>query len=220
VPRKPFALLGGTIQRRGSCARKTLLVRIGIAVIEHGIRCAIRIAESLRASGRGWPENATYNGGILRRGHGAMGEHAQARHCSHRCRGMNCRGPQPRLGSSGIVRARIGTRPKKGRPAITSQPPAANDLCAMRHLTAVGFLQSAFMADVSCSELPAIDSISTSVLEAQACRPRDHQPTRNHQHSAHYAPHCVGGSRGRLDDAQGIAIRITPAAIMITPSQL
>ena len=30
------------------------------------IPALIQIAESLRASGRQWPENATYNGGILR----------------------------------------------------------------------------------------------------------------------------------------------------------
>jgi enoyl-CoA hydratase/carnithine racemase len=32
----------------------------------------IEIAEALRASGREWPENATYNGGFLRQGDGAV----------------------------------------------------------------------------------------------------------------------------------------------------
>ena len=50
------------------------------------IAALIDIAESLRASGRQWPENATYNGGILRQGDGAVREHAKAgnrRHFRH-----------------------------------------------------------------------------------------------------------------------------------------
>jgi len=41
------------------------------------IPALIEIAEFLRASGRQWPENATYNGGILRQGHGTVREHAK-----------------------------------------------------------------------------------------------------------------------------------------------
>ena len=36
------------------------------------VAALIRLAESLRASGREWPENATYNWGILRQGHGVV----------------------------------------------------------------------------------------------------------------------------------------------------
>src|ERR1700745_192602 len=41
------------------------------------IPALIQIAESLRASGRQWPENATYNGGFFD-SHGAVREHAKA----------------------------------------------------------------------------------------------------------------------------------------------
>src|SRR5438445_11453200 len=37
----------------------------GYFIRHYSIAALIRLAESLRASGREWPENATYNGGFL-----------------------------------------------------------------------------------------------------------------------------------------------------------
>src|SRR5207302_5403128 len=47
------------------------------------IPALIQIAEFLRASGRQWPENATYNGGFFDKSHGAVREHAKAGNCGH-----------------------------------------------------------------------------------------------------------------------------------------
>ena len=55
----------------------------GYFIRHFSIAALIDIAESLRASGREWPENATYNGGILRQGHGAVREHAKTGHRRH-----------------------------------------------------------------------------------------------------------------------------------------
>jgi enoyl-CoA hydratase/carnithine racemase len=54
------------------------------------VAALIRLAESLRASGREWPENATYNGGFFDKAMALVREHAKAghrRHFRHSARG-------------------------------------------------------------------------------------------------------------------------------------